>query len=130
MAGFALDAFEQQAEAFCRARAWREWQFQAGWRPGRSLATLYDDDFPDFTSTDLFLDLRAAEADDPKRLRALTSLLASAYLEGRTREFASRTTRLQAQMQVDFEGETRPWRETPAHWTPMSEVPRRHALAD
>src|SRR5262245_42941987 len=103
MAAFALDAFEQQVEAFCRARAWREWQYQAGLRPGRSLVTLYDDDFPDFTSTDLFLDLRAAEADDPKRHRALTMLLASGYLEGRTRELASKVTSLQARMQVEFE---------------------------
>ena len=35
MVTFALDAFEQQAEAFCRARGWREWQYQADLRPGQ-----------------------------------------------------------------------------------------------
>src|SRR5262245_35124614 len=90
VAAFALDVFEQQAEAYCRARAWREWQYQSGQRPGRGLVTLYDEDFPDFTSADLFADLQGADAEDPKRQRGLTTLLASASLEGRTREFASK----------------------------------------
>jgi hypothetical protein len=130
VATFALDAFEAQVESFCRARGWREWQYGAGLRPGRSLVTLYDEDFPDFTSTDLFLDLRAADDADPRRVRALSALLASAYLEGRTREFASRAARFQATAELEWEGQHIPWREAPAHWTQLPEVSRRHALAE
>src|SRR5215207_2681933 len=130
MAGFALDAFERQVEGFCRARGWREWQYLAGLRLGRSLVTLYEEDFPDFTSTDLFLDLRAADTDDPRRLRSLSALLASAYFEGRTRELASKSAGFQVRSEVEFEGQLIPWREVPGQWARIAEVSRRHALAD
>src|SRR5690348_9603006 len=63
MPAFALDAFEAQAEAFLRARAWREWQFLSGQRPGRGLLSLYEEDFKDVTSIDLWADLQAAAPD-------------------------------------------------------------------
>ena len=90
MAAFALDAFERQAEAFSRAHSWREYQFEAGVRPGRGLRTLYDDDFRALASTDLFLDLQAASDAQPAQLRRLTHLLACANLEANTRDFAAR----------------------------------------
>src|SRR5439155_22455826 len=90
MAGFALDTFEPRAEAFLKARAWREWQYQTGQRPGRSLVTLYDEDFRDFASTDLFQDVYGADSEEPRRQRALSGLLAAASLEGRTRDLAAR----------------------------------------
>jgi len=130
MAAFALDVFEQRAEAFCRARGWREWQYLAGLRPGRGLVSLYRDDFPDFTSTDLLLEVRNADADDPRRQRVLSGLLTSAYLEGRTRQFASDSTRFLATHRVEWEGQEIAWREAPAHWTEIAEVSRRHALAE
>ena len=67
---FALDSFERQAEAFLRARAWREWNFLSGQRPGRGLITLYDQDFPSFTSTDLWNDLQAASPEEPGQHQA------------------------------------------------------------
>ena len=84
MPAFALDSFERQAEAFLRARTWREWNFLAGLSPGRGLVRLYDEDFPNFTSTDFWADLQAVTSADPRQHRALSSLLAAAELEGRT----------------------------------------------
>jgi hypothetical protein len=130
VAGLALDVFERQVEAFVRARTWREWQFLSLQRPGRSLNSLYEADFPDFTSTDLWADLQAATPDDARQHRSLSALLASAELEGRTREFASRVTRVQASHTIDFEGTDMPWRDAPARWSLLPEVPRRHALEE
>jgi hypothetical protein len=130
MPTFALDAFEQQAEAFLRARAWREYSYQAGRRPGRGLVSLYDEDFPDFTSRDLWADLQAASAEDPRQHRALSTLLAAAHLEGRTRDLAIRATRAQADASISFEDEDVVWREASARWAVMLDVPRRHALEE
>jgi hypothetical protein len=130
VAPFALESFERQAEAFVEARAWREWAFLAGLRPGRELVKLYDEDFPDFTSTDYWADLQALTAVEPRHLRRLSSLLAAAELEGRTREFAIQATRVEAQRSVDFEDTDVSWREAPARWALLAEVPRRHALED
>lgn len=127
---FALDAFEPQAEAFLRARAWREWSFLSGQRPGRGLVTLYDQDFPSFTSTDQWNDLQAASAEEPHQHLALSSLLAAANLEGRTRDLAVKVTGIQARATVPFEEHEIPWREAPAHWALLPEVPRRHALEE
>jgi hypothetical protein len=127
---FALDVFETQAEAFLRARLWREWQFLSGQRPGRGLVSLYDEDFPDFTSLDYWADLQAAASEDPREHRALSSLLASAHLEGRTREHPVALTRVLASRQLTFEDREIAFREAPAHWQLINEVPRRHELED
>ncbi len=130
MPAFALDTFERQAEAFLRARVWREWTFLSGQRPGRGLITLYDQDFPSFTSTDLWADLQAASPDEPRQHQALSSLLAAANLEGRTRDFAVKVTRTQASATLPFEATEIPWREAPARWALLPEVARRHELED
>jgi len=130
VAAFALDLFERQAEAFVQARAWLEWSFLAGVRPGRGLGKLYEEDFPDFTSTDYWADLQAVTAVEPRQVRALSSLLAAAELEGRTRELAMQATRVEGRSTVDFENTDLPWREAPARWALLPEVPRRHELED
>jgi hypothetical protein len=127
---FALDLFERQAEVFLRARIWREWQFLTGQRPGRGLVSLYDQDFPNFTSTDFWADLQAATPDDPRQFRALSALLATAYMEGRTREFSTSVTRVEASATVNFGDRDIPWREARAHWAVLPEVPRRHEIED
>jgi hypothetical protein len=129
MPAFALEAFERQAEAFVEARAWREWQYQAGLRPGRGLVTLYDE-FPDVTSTELWADLQDAAIEDPSHKRALSALLAAANLEGRTRELASASAGFVVRTTVEFEQEHIAWREVPARWPLLGDVPRRHALAE
>ena len=113
-----------------RARAWREWNFLSGQRPGRGLITLYDQDFPSFTSTDLWADLQAAASEDPHQHLALSSLLAAANLEGRTRDFAVKVAGVQARATVPFEDKEIPWREAPARWALLPEVPRRHELEE
>jgi hypothetical protein len=130
MAAFALDTFEQQAEVFVRARAWREHSYQTGRRPGRGLISLYEEDFPDFTSTDLWADLQAATPDDPRQHRALSALLAAANLEGRTRELAIRATRVETTASVRFEDDDLAWRTVPGQWPLVADVPRRHDLED
>jgi hypothetical protein len=130
MASFALDSFEPQAEAFVRARAWREFSYQTGRRPGRGLVSLYEDDFPDFTSIDLWADLQAATFEDPRQRTALSALLAAANLEGRTRDLAVRATRVQTGASVPFEEEEVTWRAVPGRWPLLAAVPRRHELED
>src|ERR1041384_5282792 len=130
MAAFALETFEPQASAFLSARAWREWSFLSGTRPGRGLLSLYEQDFPDFTSTDRWADLQAASPEAPHQHQALSGLLANANLEGRTRDFAARVAGLEARSTVSFEDRDIPWREVPAHWALLPEVPRRHELED
>jgi hypothetical protein len=127
---FALDLFEPQAEAYAQARAWREHQFLAGLRPGRGLVSLYEDDFPDVTSTDLWADLQAATPEDPRQLARLSALLAAANLEGATREIAISVTRLQATATVTFDDRDLPWREASARWPLLLDVPRRHELEE
>jgi hypothetical protein len=126
--GLALETFESLVEAFVRARAWREHQFLTGLRPGRGLVSLYDTDFPDFTSTDLWADLQAATPEDPRQLTRLSAVLAGANLEGHTREFSTRITRAEAGVSVTLDDESLPWREAPARWPLLGDVPRRHAL--
>jgi len=126
---FALEVFERLAEAYVLARAFREWQYQSGARPGRGLVTLYQD-FPDLTSTELWADLQDAAIEDPNHKRALTGLLAAANLEGRTRELASSTAGFAVRTSVRFEEEDIPWREVPARWPLIGDVPRRHALGE
>jgi hypothetical protein len=128
--GLALDRFETRAEAFLQARAWREHQFRSGLRPGRGLVSLCETDFPDFTSNDLWDDLQAATPEDPHQLTRLSALLAAAHLEGQTRDFAVRVTRVEAEATVVFEDETLPWREAGARWPLLLDVPRRHALEE
>jgi len=128
--GFALDPFERQTEAFLRARTWREWSFLSGQRPGRGLITLYDQDFPSFTSTDLWADLQAASSVEPRQYQALSSLLAAANLEGRTRDFAVKVSGVQARATIPFEDHDIAWREAPARWALLPEVPRRHELEE
>jgi hypothetical protein len=125
---FAVESFERQAEAFVRARSWREWQFQSRMRPGRGLVDLYDTDFPDFLSKDLYADLQDAQIEDERRQRRLVDVLGRANLEGRTRDYAVRVTRLEAGSAITFEQETLPWREAPIRWCRMPEVSRRHEL--
>ncbi|HEX8967621.1 MAG TPA: hypothetical protein VF937_07070 [Chloroflexota bacterium] len=130
MPGFALEPFEQRAEAYLRARAWREYQLVSGRRPGRGLVSLYDEDFPEFTSTDLWADLQAATPEDPRQLTRLSALLAAANLEGNTREFATRLTRARVTAHTRFEDHDVPWGEAAARWVELPEVPRRHALEE
>src|SRR5690349_4796053 len=130
MAGLALETFETRAEAFARARAWREHQFLTGMRPGRSLVSLYDTDFPDFTSIDLWNDLQAATPEDPRQLTRLSALLAAANLEGRTREFSRSLTRAEASTTLAFEEEQIAWRRAPTRWKLLADVPRRHELEE
>jgi hypothetical protein len=128
--GLALESFEPVAEAFVRARTWREHQFLSDSRPGRGLVSLYETDFPDFTSTDLWADLQAATAEDVRQHTRLSALLASANLEGHTRDFAVRATRVQAGATVTLDEESFAWRKAPARWPLVGDVPRRHALED
>jgi hypothetical protein len=128
--GLALERFETQAEAFLQARAWREHQFRSGSRPGRGLVSLYDTDFPDLTSTDLWADLQAATPEEPDQLPRLSAMLAAAHLEGHTRDFAVRVTRVEAEATVVLQDETLPWREAPARWPLLLDVPRRHELEE
>jgi hypothetical protein len=130
VAGLALDPFEPRAEAFARARAWREHRFLTGQRPGRGLVSLYEKDFPEFTSTDFWADLQAATPEDPRQHTRLSALLAAANLEARTREFSINITRVQASASLHFEDEDIPWRRAPARWPLIAEVPRRHALEE
>ena len=130
MPAFALESFEAQAEGFLRARNWRELQFLNGMRPGRGLVRLYEEHFPSFTSTDLWADLQAATFEDERQHLRLSALLASAYLEGRTREFAVQATRVQASTSLSFEDTDVPWRLAPARWQSIDETPRRHALEE
>jgi hypothetical protein len=126
--GLALEPFETQAEAFLQARAWREHQFVSGRRPGRGLVSLYETDFPDFTSTDLWADLQAGTSEDARQLPRLSAILAAAHLEGLTRDSAVRLTRIEAEATVAFEDVTLPWREASARWPLLLDVPRRHEL--
>jgi hypothetical protein len=127
VAAFAFDAFELQAEAFVRARVWREHAFATGLRPGRSLVSLYDEDFPDFTSIELWADLQSATPEDARQLRGLAALLASAELEGGARDLAVAVTRVESTT-VMLEDRETPWREAPARWPLIPEVTRRHEL--
>ncbi|HEV7664005.1 MAG TPA: hypothetical protein VGQ62_10760 [Chloroflexota bacterium] len=128
VAGLALDPFERQAEAFLKARSWREWQFLSGQRPGRGLVSLYERDFPNFTSTDLWADLQAATPEEPRQLRELSELLASANIEGRTRTYAVNATRVEASAQVVLGDTEIAWREAAARWPLLIDAPRRHDL--
>jgi hypothetical protein len=128
--GLALESFETLAEAFSRARAWREHQFLTDMRPGRGLVSLYDADFPDVTSIDLWNDLQAATPEDPRQLQRLSALLAMGNLEGRTREFSTPLTRVEANATVTFEEEEIAWRRAPSRWPLVSDVPRRHELEE
>src|ERR1700676_834454 len=119
MPAFALDSFERQAEAFLRARAWREWNYLSGQRPGRGLITLYDQDFPSFTSTDLWNDLQAAATEDPRQHLALSGWLAAANLEGATRDLAVKVAGIQARAPIPFEDTEILWREAPARWAQL-----------
>lgn len=130
MAGFALDLFERSAESFAQARGWREWQFAAGFRPGRGLVTLYERDYPNFTSTDFWADLQAVTSEDPAQHRALSAFLAAAELEGRTLDFGTQASRVEGRGSVSFGDTDLPWREAPARWALLPEVPRRHELED
>ncbi len=130
MPAFALEAFERRAEALAQARAWREWQYQAGLRPGRSLVGLYEEDFPEVTSTELWADVQDAAAEDPRQKLALSGLLAAANLEARTRSLAVEAANWAARTSVRFEDEDIAWREAPARWVLIGDVPRRHALAE
>src|SRR5258708_38945052 len=98
--------------------------------PGRGFVKLYEEDFPDFTSSDYWADLQAVTSVEPRHLRALSALLAAAELEGRTREFAVQATGVEGRSTVDFGDTDVPWREAPARWALLPEVPRRHALED
>ncbi|MDQ3811749.1 MAG: hypothetical protein M3336_15820 [Chloroflexota bacterium] len=128
MPAFALDTFERQAEAFLLARARREWHYQSGARPGRGLFGLYQEDFPSFTSTELWADLQLATVEEPRHKRVLSGLLAAAHLEGRTREHAARAAGFSVRTTLRFEEQDLVWREAPARWPRMADVPRRHAL--
>jgi hypothetical protein len=127
-ASFSVEGFERQAEAFARARGWAEWQYIIGERPGRSLAKLYSEDFPDFTSLDLFIDLSQAPIEDADRKRALTALLANVHLEGLTRDISAKVSRGVATATVSFEDADLSWRAAPDRWTLLGDVPRRHAM--
>ena len=102
---------------------WREWQFLSGQRPGRGLVSLYQEDFQDVTSIDLWADLQAAASDSPQAgHKQLSALLASANLEGRTREFPIAITRTQATNQVTFEGAEINFREHLGHHNNLARV--------
>src|SRR5262249_32174868 len=47
-----------------------------------------------------------------------------------TRDFAVRITRIEASGSVTLDDDTLPWREAPARWALLGDVPRRHALEE
>jgi hypothetical protein len=128
--GFSIEAFERQAEGLLRQRAWRQLQVLAGHWPTPDLATLYDEDFPNFTSFDYVADLRGVDAEDPRNHRHLVGLAASALLEGRTVPFAEQAASFQATTLITLpEAEVR-WRLAPERWRTLEEVGPRHELQD
>lgn len=104
--------------------------YLSGQRPGRGLVTLYEQDFPELLSTDLWADLQATTPEDPRQLQRLSEVLASASIEGRTRDLVIQLTRAQVAAEVTFDDERIPWRDVPARWPLIGAVPRRHALVD
>jgi hypothetical protein len=128
VASLVLERFERQAEAFARARALRDWRYLAGSRPGLDLAPLYEEDFPTFTSTELYGDLHEVSVEDGKQKQSLQAFLAAAHLEGRTRDFAERAARLETRTLVQHASEEIPWRSVQARWMVQPEAALRHAL--
>lgn len=128
--GFAVERFERQAEAYVQARSWHRWQDLAGLRSGVSLAELYDEDFPDFTSVELFADVQGAQIEDPRQQRSLLALLAGAMLEGRTVDSAEKASAFAARAPVDLGDDRVSWRAAPARWARLPETPRRHQLQE
>lgn len=132
MATFAVERFEQRAEAFARARALREWQHQAGLRADRGLSALYEEDFPELTSLELYADLRGSAFEDARRKQALERFLAAALLEGRTRHLSEQAARFTAGATAhrpDTEEEI-PWRSAPVRWTLLAGALPRHAVQE
>jgi hypothetical protein len=127
---FAVEAFERRAEAFVHARARNEWLYQSGQRPGRGLLKLYDEDFPELTSRELWADVQDTSDLEPRRKQALCRLLAAAHVEGTTRDLAARAAGLAARTELVVDDQTLAWREAPARWPLIGDVPRRHALAE
>ncbi len=128
VARFDVERFEQQAEAFARARALRTWRHVAGERPSLGLGSLYEQDFPSFTSLELYADLLEAPIEDANRKRTLHGFLASPLLEGRTHDLAGRVARLTATLAVEREPEELTWRGARVAWTLAPEVSTRHAI--
>jgi len=128
--GFAVERFERQAEAFVRARGWHQWQHLAGLRAGLSLSSLYTEDFPDFTSIELFADLQGAQIEDPGQQRSLVGLLAGAFLEGRSVGAAERAAAFAARATLDLGDEHLLWRAAPPRWATVPETPLRHGLQE
>ncbi|MBI2756291.1 MAG: hypothetical protein HYX52_06245 [Chloroflexi bacterium] len=129
MATFPLERFEATAEAFLKARTGRAWAFATGAAPGRSLRTLYERDFPDFLSRDLWDDLADAPIEEPRRKQRLQALLLSAQVEGRTAEAAARASRLESSATIILEEQREaPWRSAPFRWSRENAASERHTL--
>ncbi len=128
MGTFALDRFEQQVDAFARARARRGWEHATGLRRDLGLATLYEYDFPSFTSFELYADLHEASIEDAQRKAFLQELLTAALLEGHTRDRAERAARFQTTATLPAEKEAVGWRAAPARWSAAADVSTRHRL--
>jgi hypothetical protein len=128
VASLVLERFEQQAEAFARARAVRKLRYLAGLWPGLHLAPLYEDDFPAFTSRDFYADLYDAPAEDGKQKHFLQAFLAAAHVEGRTRDFAERVATFEARSVVQYATEEIAWRSAPVRWSVVTETTLRHDL--
>ncbi len=130
VATFDVERFERQAEAFVRARSARRWRHAVGEAPTLGLGSLYEQDFPSFTSHELYADLLDAPIEDANQRRRLQALLAGALLEGRTRDLAGRAARLTATLTVEREPQELSWRGAPMAWTLAADVSTRHAIQE
>ena len=97
----------------------------AGSGRARGLVTLYDEDFPSFTSTDLWADLQAADARGPapasRAVRACSPRPTSKAVPATSP--SSVDARRRRGRRSSFEDTEIPWREAPARWPLLPEVP-------
>jgi hypothetical protein len=130
VAGFAVEAFERQAEAYLQSRSWRQLQVLAGNRLDLGLGQLYYEDFADLTSYDHFADLRGAEVENLRQHHHLVALAAAALLEARTVSLAERAVLFESGDELSADGSDVRWRLAPERWRLLAETSQRHDLQD
>jgi hypothetical protein len=130
VSGFAIEAFERQAEAYLQSRSWRQLQMLAGNRFDLGLEQLYGEDFPDLTSFDHLADLRAAEVENPRTHRHLIALAAAALLEAHSASLAERAGLFEAAEVLTVDNADVRWRLAPERWRVLAETSQRHDLQD